>query len=546
LRDKGHEPWMDKRQLLPGQHWAIELRAAIDSADVILVCLSRQSLAKTGYVNKELKLILDAADLRPAGKIFIVPIRLDDCQIPDALKHVHYLDWFASDAHEHLSRSLDFEQRKSSIISDLVTATTDRSRSDTAEGITEFIQAINPEDVIRVLVITHTGSVTLDSVLSALQHSPLTSRAKLHVLLRSKELSDLGRAQAIDRSIEALRGFAATVRHVDVEARFYASPPLLRSVIVEHQDHRYSAYLSFYDWPLTRGINQRGAANKGAIRLTRIDQSNWLFDMFLSWFEHLWGKRRIHTLLFDFDDTLFLTTECQVAAWSEALQSAADGKTFALSEFAPDIRKLLERRADLTKYMTKVFLEEQQEQDILGRLFSTLPSLTKLDWLRQHRVRVREELTAQRAIPIREIIEDVRALSVDYQLAIVSATSEILVRQVLEQHKMNELFSYIIGREVPRHSWQAMENKTQQFLRISNITGVPLNRMVFVGDSEADYKSAGQLGLRFLENRTNAMRYGLKSLIKSLDPQGHPFLTGRPGELASAIREMELKIGRLP
>src|SRR5882724_3765834 len=133
--------------------------------------------------------------------------------------------------------------------------------------------------------------------------------------------------------------------------------------------------------------------------------------MFLSWFAHLWGKHRIHTLLFDFDDTLFLTTECQVDAWVEALQSAIDGKTFVRPDLAADIRKVIDRRADLTQRMTDIFIKRQQENEILRSLFNTLPPLNKLDMLRRHRVRVREELTAQRAIPIREIIEDIRTLS---------------------------------------------------------------------------------------------------------------------------------------
>jgi hypothetical protein len=63
-----------------------------------------------------------------------------------------------------------------------------------------------------------------------------------------------------------------------------------------------------------------------------------------------------------------------------------------LSDLAPDIRKVIDRRGDLTKQMTQIFIEGQQEQDILRRLFTALPSLSKLDILRRHRVRVREPL----------------------------------------------------------------------------------------------------------------------------------------------------------
>jgi hypothetical protein len=45
------------------------------------------------------------------------------------------------------------------------------------------------------------------------------------------------------------------------------------------------------------------------------------------------------------------------------------------SDLAPDIRKVIDRRGDLTKQMTQIFIEGQQEQDILRRLFTALPSL---------------------------------------------------------------------------------------------------------------------------------------------------------------------------
>jgi phosphoglycolate phosphatase-like HAD superfamily hydrolase len=331
-----------------------------------------------------------------------------------------------------------------------------------------------------------------------------------------------------------------------VEARHYASPPLLRCIVFEHRDGRRSAYLSFYDWPVGGGFNQRGAANKFSFRGIRLTVDHWLLASFTSWFTHLWGMHRIHTLLFDFDDTLFLTTECQVRGWIEAVKTAIDGKTFSLSDIVPDVRKLIERKADLTPLMTNIFLDEQQEQEILGRLFNGLPSLNKLELLRRHRWRVREELTARNAIPIAQTIHDIQKLSSEYQLAIVSATSENLVRQVLERHGLSKLFAFIIGRDTPRQAWQSMENKTQQFLRVSNMTGVPLERMVFFGDSDADYNSAAQLGLHFVENCYNARRHGRKSLIKSLDPEVRPSLKGDPGELPIAVRAIEAKVKRLP
>jgi hypothetical protein len=62
LRAAGFEPWLDEEDLLPGQDWQYEIPKAVRQSDVVIVCLSRGSITKAGYVQKEIKFALDAAD----------------------------------------------------------------------------------------------------------------------------------------------------------------------------------------------------------------------------------------------------------------------------------------------------------------------------------------------------------------------------------------------------------------------------------------------------------------------------------------------------
>ena len=62
LRADGFEPWLDEEDLLPGQDWQREIPKAVRNSDVVIVCLSRDSITKRGYVNKEIKVALDVAD----------------------------------------------------------------------------------------------------------------------------------------------------------------------------------------------------------------------------------------------------------------------------------------------------------------------------------------------------------------------------------------------------------------------------------------------------------------------------------------------------
>ncbi len=99
-------PWLDKEQLLPGQDWDLEIYKAIRKADAIIVCLSRESVAKEGYVQKEFKRALSLAEEKPEGTIYIIPLRLDNCTPPQKFQPYQWLDYFASDAHEKLLQSL--------------------------------------------------------------------------------------------------------------------------------------------------------------------------------------------------------------------------------------------------------------------------------------------------------------------------------------------------------------------------------------------------------------------------------------------------------
>ena len=88
------DPWIDKEKLLPGQDWELEIEKSVEVADVVIICLSKVSVGKEGYYQKEIKKILDVAEEKPEGTIFIIPLRLDDCIIPRRLAKWQYEDYF--------------------------------------------------------------------------------------------------------------------------------------------------------------------------------------------------------------------------------------------------------------------------------------------------------------------------------------------------------------------------------------------------------------------------------------------------------------------
>lgn len=95
LRAAGFAPWLDEENLLPGQDWTVEIRKAVRGADVVLVCLSRKAVTKSGYVQKELGFALDVAEEQPEGTIFLIPVRLEECEVPERLKRWQWVDIFS-------------------------------------------------------------------------------------------------------------------------------------------------------------------------------------------------------------------------------------------------------------------------------------------------------------------------------------------------------------------------------------------------------------------------------------------------------------------
>jgi hypothetical protein len=97
--------WLDSERLEPGQNWQHEIRRAILKSDVVLVCLSQKFNEQQGYRHEELKLALEKAKLLD-DRIFIIPVRLEKCDLPECLRHLHRVDLFEEGGYQKLLYAL--------------------------------------------------------------------------------------------------------------------------------------------------------------------------------------------------------------------------------------------------------------------------------------------------------------------------------------------------------------------------------------------------------------------------------------------------------
>jgi hypothetical protein len=95
LLNAGLSPWIDKKQLLPGQNWRTTIITSIKESTYFIALLSTNSVSKKGFVQKELKIALDLLDEFPPEDIFVIPVRVDDCQpLHEKIQYLHWADLF--------------------------------------------------------------------------------------------------------------------------------------------------------------------------------------------------------------------------------------------------------------------------------------------------------------------------------------------------------------------------------------------------------------------------------------------------------------------
>ncbi len=105
LTHDGVDLWVGEENLLPGQDWELEIRKAVRAADAVIVCLSK-GFNQVGYQHKEVRIALNEASMQPEGSIFIIPARLEECDILESLKRWHCVDLFEADGYRRLVQAL--------------------------------------------------------------------------------------------------------------------------------------------------------------------------------------------------------------------------------------------------------------------------------------------------------------------------------------------------------------------------------------------------------------------------------------------------------
>lgn len=178
------DAWLDEEKLFPGQDWNYEIEKAVEEADVIIICLTKNSVTKEGFVQRELRIILDFADYKPEGTLYIIPVRLEECEPPKRVRRWQYADYFPENnrkiAYQRLLGSLKFRANRLGIstireIRDEIEETLDQSQFATLTADVQQMEeyrshpSIPPRSASVLGARTSATPAALDAKLTVLQ-----------------------------------------------------------------------------------------------------------------------------------------------------------------------------------------------------------------------------------------------------------------------------------------------------------------------------------------------------------------------------------------
>lgn len=117
LVDAGVTPWLDVKKLLPGQNWEAEIERAFSDANVIVILLSKCSVDKRGFFQREANEAIEKLRYKKPTDIYVIPLLLEACDVPSYIANrLQYVNLGANDAWDQIRSSLKLAAEQQSIV----------------------------------------------------------------------------------------------------------------------------------------------------------------------------------------------------------------------------------------------------------------------------------------------------------------------------------------------------------------------------------------------------------------------------------------------
>lgn len=102
----GCKPWMDTRDIPPGDRWKKSTKKAISESHFFMICLSNNSVNKRGLLHKKIRYTLDILNEVFHENIFLIPMRLEECNVPEDLQDLQLVNLYEDDGWDRLLKAI--------------------------------------------------------------------------------------------------------------------------------------------------------------------------------------------------------------------------------------------------------------------------------------------------------------------------------------------------------------------------------------------------------------------------------------------------------
>lgn len=417
------------------------------------------------------------------------------------------------------------------------------------------------EDVSLIKILGHTGK----SIFSALENFArlrgdvgLRNAVHVHLLLRDEGVETPKRREQIAIARRTIRRLNDEYSWLHVEIRFYSAIQTLRGAIVELTGGEKSIYCSAYQWalpnPTKLGYGDPYPIKTSAVKWATVtdfdsnkEEITGFPGLLENWFDYYWGTGLIHTVAFDFDDTLIDTYKEKIEAWIAAIAQTLKkfGGDHFRKEFLSEYPSQPKEQFNYLKAIVDMYpgkgeiLLQVLEQDTPPRVFKFLDEARSSfrEGALFPKNKTKEVLTAhvaKKLFPgVRPALESLAWRG--YSLAVASLTDEERIEKALEIANI-PCINTIVGsaeyrnRELPDY----LAEKVYLLRKIANLAGVPVSRVLYIGDHHRDEHAANEVGASFVHAR----------LLPQIEPSSDPdtLYFEDYGKLAKAVDEIESRV----
>ncbi len=412
----------------------------------------------------------------------------------------------------------------------------------------EFLDKIDLSKVSHLYILGHTGQsiyIPFRERLKELIDRGVGSYPnEIRILIRAPITEGLRRNHYVRNTIVAIGDLQQEHKNIDV--RFYEAVPAIRGIICQYRtdEQARDIYMTSYYWPTP---NRTQAFHWAYVTKDTINSRKDEAKVLESWINQYWGKDEIHTVVFDFDDTLVRTRDVQVRAWAQAIVECLDDKTIEEENLSHQFRKWLSQRTVksssdpiLLETVKNIFIDKQLAEAIAREIFVGISDETRKQInKRRFEIRIGMMDNSELFEGVEEMLEK---LDKHYNLAIISSTDEQLIIDFLKEKNLVKYFPLVLGKRDPSLQFEREKiyHKTSLLIKLSEIIGMPLSRLVYIGDNNSDYLATRQLGIAFIEASQAAKLVGKNSIITDLDARKPPlgsFSSFETNELPEILRK---------